>query len=258
VRTCQILTALLALLACVSTTARADPSIRLHATFTPEHLGRAATVDLDIKVVAHGALPPPLAEVSVRYPAGLGIALSGVGIDTCPAQRLESSAGPKACPADSLMGTGNALTALQVGPQILHEKTTVTVVRAPEKNGHLAMFFYAAGNDPVIARTLFIGELLPAPQPFGGRIAIKIPPITTLPGQYIAIERLHLVLAPPWFTYYERIRGKTIAYHPKGVPLPTSCPPGGFPFSATAVFLNGVEAKIGTRVPCPMGAGHRE
>jgi hypothetical protein len=219
--------------------------------FTPEHLGQAATVDLDIKVVAPGALPPPLAEVSLRYPAGLGIALSGVGINTCPAQRLESS-GPKACPADSLMGTGSAVTALQVGPQILHEETTVTVVRAPERNGHLAMFFYAAGTEPVIARALFIGELLPANQPFGGRIRIMIPPITALPGQYIGIERLHLVLAPPWLTYYERIRGKTIAYHPKGIPLPTVCPHGGFPFSATFVFLNGLEAKTDTRVSCPM------
>ncbi len=253
-RTCQILTALLALLACISTTAWANASVRLHATFTPEHLGKAAAVGLDIEVLAHGALPSPLAEVSVRYPAGLGVALSGVGIDTCSAQRLESS-GPKACPADSLMGTGSALTALQVGPQILHEKTTVTVVRAPERNGHLAMFFYAAGTEPVIARALLIGELLPANQPFGGRIRITIPPITTLPGQYIAIERLQLLLAPPGLTYYERIGGKTIAYHPKGIPLPTACPRGGFPFTATVVFLNGLAAKADTRVPCPVGHG---
>jgi hypothetical protein len=246
------LTALLALLACISTTAWANASVRLRATFTPEHLGQAATVGLDIEVVAPGALPSPLAEVNVRYPAGLGVALSGVGIDTCSAQRLESS-GPKACPADSLMGTGRSLAAIQVGPQILHEKTTVTVVRAPERNGHLAMFFYAAGSEPVIARALFAGELLPAHQPFGGRIRITIPPIPTLPGQYIAIEQLHLVLAPPGLTYYERIHGKTIAYHPKGVPLPTACPHGGFPFNTTVVFLNGVEAKADTRVPCRMG-----
>lgn len=226
--------------------------MRLHATFTPKHLGRPATVGLDIKVVAAGALPPPLAELSVRYPTGLGIALSGVGIDTCSAQRLESS-GPKACPADSLMGTGSALTTLQIGPQILHEKTTVTVVRAPERNGHMAMFIYAAGSEPVIARAVFIGELLPAHQPFGGRIRITIPPIAALPGQYIGIERLHLVLAPPRLTYYERIHNKTITYHPKGIPLPTACPRGGFPFSATVVFLNGLEARADTRVPCPMG-----
>jgi hypothetical protein len=249
-RTGQIPTALLALLACLATTAWANAPVGLHATFTPERLGRATTVDLDIKIDAPGALPPPLAEVSLRYPASLGVALSGVGIDTCSAQALESS-GPKACPADSLMGTGSALTALQVGPQILHEKTTITVVRAPERNGHLAMLFYAAGSEPVIARALFIGELLPAQRPFGGLIRITIPPITGLPGQFIAIERLHLVLAPPWLTYYERIGGKTIAYHPQGIPLPTACPHGGFPFKATVVFLNGLEAQADTRVPCP-------
>jgi hypothetical protein len=249
---CQILTALLALFTCLSITVSANASVRLRATFTPTYLGRAAAVGLDIEVVALGALPPPLAEVSVRYPAGLGIALSGVGIDICSAQRLES-AGPKACPADSLMGTGSALTAMQVGPQILREKASVTVVRAPERNGHLAMFFYAAGNRPVIARALFIGELLPAPRPFGGRLRITIPAITTLPGQYTAIERLDLVLAPPWLTYYERIGGKTITYHPRGIPLPTACPHGGFPFSATVVFLNGLNAKTDARVTCPPG-----
>lgn len=249
-RTCQILTALLALLACLPTTAWANASVRLHATFTPDHLGQATTVALDLDVGAPGVLPSPLAEASVRYPADLGVALSGVGIDTCSAQRLESS-GPKVCPADSLMGTGSALTALQLGPQVLHEKTTVTVLRAPERDGHLAMFFYAAGSEPVIARTLFTGELLPAQLPFGGRIRITIPPITALPGQYVGIERLHLVLAPPWLVYYERVRGRTIAYHPQGVPLPTRCPHGGFPFNATVVFLNGAKAGDDTTVPCP-------
>ncbi len=238
------------MLACLSSTALANAPIRLHVTFAPEHLGQTAAVGLDIKVVAPGDLPPPLAEVSVRYPAGLGIALSGLGIDTCSAQRLESS-GPRACPADSLMGTGSALTAMQIGPQILHEKANITVVRAPDRSGHLAMFFYAAGNQPIIARALFTGELLPAHQPFGGRIRIMIPPITTLPGQDIAIVRLHLVLGPPGLTYYERIRSKTIAYHPKDIPLPRVCPRGGFPFGATVVFLNGLEARADARVPCP-------
>lgn len=246
--------ALIALLACVSTTAWAIAPVTLRATFTPEHLGRASAVGLDINVVSPGALPSPLAEVSVRFPAGLGVGSSGVGIDTCSAQRLELS-GPKACPSDSFMGTGSALTALQIGPQILHETTTLTVVRAPERNGNPAMFFYAAGSDPVIARAVLIGELLPAHKPFGGLIRIAVPPITTLPGQYVAIERLHLVLAPPSLTYYERTDGKTIAYHPKGIPLPAACPHGGFPFSATVVFLNGLEARNDTKLPCPMGRG---
>jgi len=249
VRICQFFTALLALFAWPSVTALATPSVRLHAAFTPERLGQAAAVSLNIKVVASGDLPPPLAEVNVRYPAGLEIALSGVGVDTCSAQRLESS-GIRACPTDSIMGTGSALTAMRIGPQLLHEKANVTVVRAPERDGHLAMFFYAAGDQPVIARALLIAELLPADQPFGGRIRITIPPITTLPGQDIAIERLNLVLAPAGLTYHERIRGRTIAYHPKGIPLPSACPRQGFLFSATVVFLNGLETRADTRVPC--------
>lgn len=251
-RICQFVTALLALLACLSTAASANVSVRLHAAFTPEHLGRAAAVQLDIAIAARGSLPPPLAEVSVLYPAGLEIALSGVGIDTCSAHLLESS-GARACPADSVMGVGSALTAMQIGPQVVHEKANVTVVRAPESDGHLAMFFYAAGDQPVIARAVFIGELLPAGHDFGGRIRITIPPIMTLPGQDIAIERLDLVLAPAGLTYYERSGGRTIAYHPKGIPLPSSCRHSGFPFNATVVFLNGLATRANTRVACPTG-----
>lgn len=219
-------------------------------SFKPEHLGQAAAVVLDLAVLAPTAMPPPLAEVSVRYPAGLGIAISGIGIDTCSAHRLESS-GPKTCPVDSLMGTGSALTALQIGRQVLHEKANVTVVRAPERGGHLSMFFYAAGSEPVIARSLFTGELLPDQLPFGGRIRITIPPITSLPGQYIRIDELHLELAPPGLIYREQVHGKTITYHPEGIPLPTTCPKGGFLFRATAVFMGGETLRSHTSVPCP-------
>jgi hypothetical protein len=250
VRACHVFTVLLVLLACSSTAASASLAVRLHAGFAPEHLGQAAAVSLDVEVRAGEAIPPPLAEVSVRYPAGLEIALSGVGIETCPARLLEFS-GPQACPADSVMGTGRALTAMQIGPQLLRESANITVLRAPERDGHLTMLFYAAGNRPLIARALLVGELLPAAPPFGGRIRITVPPITTLPGQEVAIERLHIVLAPPGLTYYERIRGRALAYHPESIPLPSTCPHGGFPFSAAVVFLNGGETRTEARVPCP-------
>jgi hypothetical protein len=247
----KVVTVLLATLAGLPIVSQADGSVGLRAAFTPKRLGQGATVDLAIAIIASGT-PPPLSEVSVRYPAGLGLALSGLGIDTCSAKLLEST-GPQGCPADSAMGTGSALTEMQIGRQVLREAATVTVVRAPERNGRLAMLFYAAGDQPVIARTILVGELLPASRPYGGRIRITVPPVMTLPGQSIAIVRLHVAFGPPGLTYYESIHGKTIAYHPKDITLPSTCPHGGFPFSAQVAFLTGGYATADTTVPCPTG-----
>jgi hypothetical protein len=61
---------------------------------------------------------------------------------------------------------------------------------------------------------------------------------------------MHLTLGGR-LTYYERVHGRNIAYHPAGIGLPRSCPRGGFPFAATFRFLDGRHAGAQTRVPCP-------
>jgi hypothetical protein len=250
VRASHLLTTLLATCACAPAITPAVRPARLSASFTPERLGYGASVSLDVRTPATtGRVPAPLTEVTVRYPAGLGIELSGLGIDTCSGTRLEAR-GPKGCPADSLMGTGSALAEMRIGPTIVREHAPITIVRAPEREGHLAMFFYAQGKQPVIVRLVFTGVLLPASPPFGGAIKIAIPPIEGLPGTYVAIVQLHLVLGPPQLIYYERVHSHTIAYRPKRIRLPGRCPHGGFPFSATLAFLDGGRVSLPTAVPC--------
>jgi hypothetical protein len=61
---------------------------------------------------------------------------------------------------------------------------------------------------------------------------------------------MHLTLGGH-LTYYERVHGRTIAYHPAGIGLPRSCPRGGFPFGATFSFLDGQHASARTKVACP-------
>lgn len=77
--------------ACLPATAQASPSVSVRATLTPEHLGHGTTIGFDIQITApSGRVPPPLTGADVRYPNNLGIALSGVGIETCSAEVLQA------------------------------------------------------------------------------------------------------------------------------------------------------------------------
>jgi hypothetical protein len=250
------------LLACIlacacpltTTLAHATQSVSLHATLTPERLGHATTVHFGFQIAApKGHVPPPLTQVAVDYPGELGIALSELGLATCTTTTLETY-GPQACPTNSLMGYGTATAAIPIGPEIEQESANITLIRAPTQNGHLALLFYTNAVSPISAQLVFPGLLLPTPTPapFGGRIDIAIPLVPSLPeGPDVAVIELTATLGPKHLTYYEHRHGHTIAYNPKGILLPNTCPRGGFPFAATFGFLDGTHANAHTTVPCP-------
>jgi hypothetical protein len=250
---------LAAVLLCVALPAgaRATQTVTLQATLTPERLGQATTVGFGFQIVSPaGQVPPPLTEVDVRYPGDLGIALSGLGLATCSSTTLEA-VGVEGCPADSLMGYGTALAEISVGPAIERETASVAIVRAPAQEEHLTLLFYANAISPVSAQLVFPSLLLPAPAPFGGAINIRVPLIPGLPrGPDVAVVRLRSTLGPEHLTYYEHRHGQTIAYNPKGILLPDTCPHRGFPFAATFSFLNGSRTTARTTVPCPRRGKH--
>jgi hypothetical protein len=235
-----------------TSSAAAAPAVSIQASFTPERLGRGTTVGFGFDVaVPVGQDPLPLSQVDVRYPAQLGIATSGLGVATCTAATLEAL-GPRGCPAESLMGRGSGLTEIPFGPGILHETASITIVRGPVQNGQTSLLFYSEGGTTVDAQVVFTGLLLPAAAPFGGVVSTSLPPIPTLPESFdVALVRLRYTLGPRGLTYYERIRGELVPYHPKGIILPSSCPHGGFPFAASFVFLGGARTRATTKVPCP-------
>jgi hypothetical protein len=233
-------------------TASAGQTARLDATLTPERLGHDITVGFGFLIGAPANhVPPPLTRVQLSYPAGLGVVLSELGLATCSAETLETF-GPQGCPANSLMGHGTALAEIPVGPSILHESAQVTIVRTINNNGHIALLISASGETPVSAQIVFPGVLLPAPAPFGGRLDMNIPLVPSLPeAPDVAVVQLHTTLGPQGLTYHEHIHGKVVNYQPRGIPLSTSCPRGGFKFAATFSFLDGTHALAHTAVPCP-------
>jgi hypothetical protein len=238
--------------ACLADTARAATTASLSASFAPERLGQRATLDFGFAfAVPPGQVPPPLVQIELLYPTNLGIALSGLGLATCTAQILEA-VGPAGCPPNSVMGHGQAFTGIELGTSVVSELAPITVVRAPDQEGRLALLFFAEGATPVDTHIVFPGLLLPASSPFGGVVSIGIPLVPTLPGApYISVIHLHATLGPIGVTYYEQVDGMTLAYRPRGILLPNSCPRGGFPFAAEFHFLDGSQANGRTTVPCP-------
>lgn len=232
--------------------ARAAPLVRLQASLTPERLGHGTTLGFGFDVLLPaGQDPVPLTRIDVLYPANLGIATSGIGLASCTAATLEAS-GPQACPEESLMGRGSAITEIPLGPGIIREHATVTILKGPVEHERISLLFYVEGASTVDAQLVFSGLLEPAPAPFGGDVITTLAPVPTFPeAPDVALVRLRYTLGPRGLVYHERRHGKLIAYEPMGILLPPSCPRGGFPFGARFVFLDGGRASATTRVACP-------
>jgi hypothetical protein len=238
--------------AVLSTQALASQSATLHVAFTPDRLGRSTNVEFGIDIDAPAdSVPAPLTALELRYPRQLGLAVSGLGLETCMPQRLEAF-GPILCPPDSRMGQGRAVAEIAFGPDIIRETAEVSIVRGPEQEGHIGLLFYTNAGTPDSAQVAFPGELLPAPPPQQESIYITVPLVHGLPGgPDVAVVELRANLGPRGLTYYERVHGKRVAYHPQGILLPDKCPRGGFPFTAALTFLDGSHSQADADVPCP-------
>jgi hypothetical protein len=222
----------------------ADPTASMNATLKPERLGAPTTISAGFRLSSSERRPPVLSGVELNYPRNLGFATSGLGLAACDPGLLEEN-GPAVCPANSYMGGGRALVEIPLGGFLHREAVQLTLLAGPSPNGVLHVLVSAVGTFPVAAVVVLSAELLP------GRLSITVPPIPTLPeGPYVSLVEMHLELGGR-LTYYERVRGRNVAYHPAGIGLPRSCPRGGFPFGATFAFLNGQSASARTRVACP-------
>ncbi|MGA2454366.1 MAG: hypothetical protein ABSG93_12680 [Solirubrobacteraceae bacterium] len=224
--------------------ANAAQSASINARLTPERLGAATTVSLDFQITAGGSVPAPLSSMQLAYPANLGLATSGLGLASCAPSALEL-VGVEACPPDSRMGSGGAVVEIPLGPDIVTENVQLALFAAPSSDGYLHVLAYATGRYPIGARVVLSGVLQ------AGHLSIVVPPIPSLPAASdVVISQMQVTLGGN-LTYYEEVRGRSVAYRPPGVGLPASCPRGGFPFAASFAFLDGSHTSARTAVPCP-------
>ncbi len=152
------------------------------------------------------------------------------------------------------MGYGTALAEIPLGPSIVYETGHVTIVRTVSHAGHLGLLMYVNAEEPVSEQIVFPGLVLPATTPFGGRLNMNIPLIPSLPeGPDAAVVQFHASLGPLHLRYHEYIHGHRINFKPRGIPLPNTCPHGGFRFSAKFAFQDGSHSNASATVPCPPG-----
>jgi hypothetical protein len=221
----------------------------LSAAFAPERLGAPTTVSFAVSMDPPAASEPlPLSAIAVSYPSDLGLATSGLGLAACDPSLLELQ-GPEACPPDSKMGQGSALVKVPFGPEIVKETVSLELYAAPSADGYIHLAILAHGSEPVIASIVLAGVLYP------GQLQISVPPIASLPGApYVALVGMHATLGGA-LTYYERVHGRTVAYRPKGIGLPNSCPRGGWRVAAVFTFTDGESSQARTAIACPHGRG---
>jgi len=223
----------------------AGPATALAASFTPKRLGAATTIAVAIKIdPPRQSVPAPVTQVQVAFPSDLGLATSGLGLAECDPAALERE-GEAACPADSRVGSGAASVGVAFGPSLVDEHVTLGLFAAPSSDGFIHLAIVATGLEPIDARIVMAGVLLP------GRLQISVPAIPSLPGAGdVAVLSLQATLGGA-LTYYEHAHGHTIAYRPRGIALPRHCPSGGWRLSAMLAFADGSVSRARTAVGCP-------
>jgi hypothetical protein len=232
--------------------------VKLSASFSPKRLGSGTTVTLGFSILRpSGEAPVAVTETELLLPAGLGVATSDLGLETCTEETLRAE-GIAGCPANSLMGHGSALAEVPFGTTFVTEQTRTLLFSGPLREGHPELLMIASGNYPVIADIVFPALILPAAAPFGGMLDAKLPLVPSVPeGPDVALVKMQTTIGPSGITYYETVKGKRIGFRPRGILLPHSCPPGGFPFAVRVSFQDGEQTTARTAVPCPSSSSRR-
>lgn len=227
----------------------------LTAAFTSERLGAGTTIQVGLQIsTPAGRAPSPLTDIELLLPAGLSIATSDLGLETCEPSQLEAG-GLAGCPPDSLMGRGSAAAAVPFGLTSVTEKAPIDLFWGPLQEGHPQLLFFAEGEYPVLADIMFGALILPARAPFGGTLNAHLPLVPSVAyGPDVALTTLQTTIGAQGLVYSERVKGKTIHFRPRGIVLPKRCPRGGFVFAAHLSFQDTTQASATATVPCPRAA----
>lgn len=224
----------------------------LHASFSPDRLSTPTTIAFGFELrTPEGAAPPPLTAMDLQMPAGMDYTSTTLGLAICrPAALLDK--GLAGCSPNSRLGYGSAVVEVPFGTGAGHEIPEIQALAGPSPHGNLVVLFYANGVHPVYAQLAFSGEVLPDKGRFGSQLAATIPLVTSVPGgPDVSIVSVQTTIGPSHLVYYKRVHGRRVAFHPRGVSVPSRCPAGGFPFLGEFTFQDGSHANASTVVPCP-------
>jgi hypothetical protein len=237
---------------CMVGTAGAAQTAKLKVAFVPDRAGARTTLELALRISGpHGALPEPMTSLALRLPAAMGIASTTLGQSNCYRADL-LAAGLNGCSPNARIGFGTATAVVPVGPQIVTEKASLDALKGEPGVNRIEILFYVQANEPVVAGLVFPSVVEEASPPYGEELATSVPLVQAWPeGPHLALETFNSTVGPLGLTYYDHIKGRTIAYKPKGLRIPQACPAGGYAFSAILNFQDGSHSTANYRVPCP-------
>jgi hypothetical protein len=232
--------------------AGAAETVTLHTSFSPDRLGASTTIGFGFDIAStEGGLPAPLKSVNLHLPAGINYLSTTLGLAICqPAELLAK--GPSGCPPNSHVGHGTAFVEVPFGDGAGQEVPNIQAVMGPPHDGNIVVLFYADGREPVYAQIVFEGELIAGSQTLGGSLDTAVPLIPSVAGgPPVSVISVSSTIGPAGLTYFERVHGRTVSFHPKGVSVPLHCPRGGFRFSGVFTFMDGTSTAAESTIPCP-------
>lgn len=238
---------------CLPATTPAAETATTKLSFVPYKLGASTTIVSEGRIgTTNGEIPSPVVKLELLFPKSLNLTSSNLGLSTCNPTILYSE-GQFACPNEARMGFGTTQVAVPFGPEIVSESAAVSIFMGPAEGETTTILLFGESRSPVFAHILMQGELLSGAGAFN-ELALKtnIPVVPTVPGaRDVAVTRMLLSLGPRGLTYYKHVRGRRVAYQPRGMVLPAQCPAGGFPFHITMYFQDGSVVRQILDIPCP-------
>jgi hypothetical protein len=246
------------MLVCAPAVAQASETVKLKVAFTPYRIGSDTTITSSFAVATSNPdFRAPITKFELRFPSSLSFSTSNLGLAICNPTTLEAD-GLEGCPPNAQIGRGRALVVVPIGPELVEEETAVTALVGPSHGEEIGVLLYTDGETPVSAQILFQGELLEGNGAFGELLETSVPLIPSVPGAGDAsVTNVQLSIDPSGLTYYKRVHGRAVGYHPRGFELPQKCPSGGFQFSLITQFADGSNASAAYTIPCPPSADHR-
>ncbi len=241
------------LLAGLSGLALTSPSqaFTLTANLTPNVLGVPTNLSTSISLADGTDVPKPVSNVVAYGPAGLTLDVRGIA--TCERTKLEAD-GPSGCPAESRVGFGGGVGAVELGSTIVKEPYTLDFFLAPLEHGNLRVLIFVNASRPIPVGLVLTAREMHGPRPYGFGLAVEVPPISTVPGAALAsVESNHVSLGASNVAYFRTIHGDRRLVHVKGLIAPARCPSDGFPFKAILTFQDRTTSTGRYVSPCPGG-----
>lgn len=237
----------------------ATSPVRFDVRFAGDaRLGRDTSVTLGLRVDPGLA---PVTEFRVLTPAGIDLALSRLGAQSCrrPASAVADVLGPvveEPCPANALMGTGVATANLVFDrEESFPGAGRVSLFAGASVKDHPGLVAIVNTYNPARMQLTYAGYLYVPPPAFGLGIALLVSPIPEPPfGAPVALSTFTMTIGGPSITYVRTRAGRRQSYHPGGIPLPDRCSSRGFRFRVILRLADGSRRMADDRVPCPAAA----